>query len=46
MTNRYSQKSVDERLDSEDCSLHCPGWFHLFLAALGLFGLIGQGILG
>ncbi len=46
MMNRFSNDSVDERLDAEDCSLHCPGWFHVFLAGLGLFGLIGYGILG
>lgn len=46
MKNSFSNDVVDERLDAEDCSLHCPAWFHLFLVGLGVLGLIGYGILG
>ncbi|EIM29588.1 hypothetical protein [Microvirga lotononidis] len=46
MTNQFNKSIFDERLDSEDCFLHCPGWFNIFLAGMGLFGLIGYGILG
>jgi hypothetical protein len=46
MKNHFSKDVFDHSLDADDCSLHCPGWFHLFLAGLGLFGLIGYGILG
>ncbi|WP_262028829.1 hypothetical protein [Microvirga sp. Mcv34] len=46
MTNSFSKNLFDERLDAEDCALHCPGWFHVFLAGMGLFGLVGCGLLG
>jgi hypothetical protein len=46
MTNQFSKTIFDERLDTEDCFLHCPDWFHVFLAGMGLVGLICYGVLG
>jgi hypothetical protein len=46
MKSHFSKDIVDHSLDAEDCSHHCPGWFHFFLAGLGLLGLGVYGILG
>jgi len=46
MMSHFNKEIFDHGLDSDDCSLHCPGWFPLFLASLGLLGLIGCGLSG
>jgi len=46
MTSRFTTETIDDPLDADDCSCHCPGWLILALAGLGVLGLIGSRLTG